>query len=223
MERDNVDDSQGFSGYGSDTSEGLLLPPWERRDRFGFLNALYLTIKDVLLAPGQFFHRMPSRVGMAQPLLFAVVLGVAATFVAWMWSLAGSSLQLLMARDLGEAISGPWWSFVLFLFSPIIVGFGVLIKAGLIHLVLMLLGGDKLGFEATVRVSAYSEASSILALLPFCGNILGVVWGLVVLIIGLYSIHETDPWRAVVAVLVPMMLCLSAISGGVVLLMAGLA
>jgi hypothetical protein len=217
-----VDDPQGFNGFGSDTSEGLLLPPWERRDRFGFLNALYLTIKDVLLAPGQFFHRMPSQVGMAQPLLFAVVLGVAATFFAWMWSLAGSSLQLLMAEDLGDALSGPWWSFVLFIFSPVIVGVGVLVKAGLVHVVLMLLGGDKLGFEATVRVSAYSEAASILALLPFCGNILGLVWGLVVLIIGLYSIHETDPWRAVVAVLAPMLIFLSAIGGGVILMLANL-
>ena len=209
-------------GFGSATNE-LLLPPWERRERFGFLNGLYLTIKDVLLAPGQFFHQMPSQVGMIQPLLFAVVLGVAATFFGWMWSLAGSSLQLLVAENLGEVLRGPWWSFVLFLFSPLIISFGVFVKAALIHLVLILLGGNKLGFEATFRVSAYSEAASILALVPFCGSVLGVVWGLVVVIIGLYSIHGIEPWKAVVAVLVPMVICLSAISGSVVALVAGLA
>ena len=213
----------GFDeGFGSATNE-LLLPPWERRDRFGFLNGLYLTIKDVLLSPGQFFHRMPSQVGLTQPLLFAVVLGVAATFFFWMWSLAGSSLQMLVARNLGDALSGPWWSFVLFLFSPILVSVGVIVKAALIHLVLMLLGGNKLGFEATFRVSAYSEAASVLALLPFCGPVLGVVWSLVVVIIGLYSIHETEPWRAVIAVLAPMAFFMTAISGSVILLLAGLA
>ena len=219
-----MDGPQGYSqGFGSETSEGLLLPPWERRDRFGFLNGLYLTIKDVLLAPGQFFHRMPSQVGMTQPLLFAVTIGVAATFFIWMWSLAGSSLKMLVADDLGEVLRGPWWSFVMFLFSPVIVSIGVIVKAAMIHLVLILLGGNKLGFEATLRVSAYSEAASILALLPFCGPVLGVVWSLVVVIIGLYSIHETDPWRAVVAVLAPMALFFSAVSGSVVLLLAGLA
>lgn len=212
------------SGLGPDASESLRLPPWERRDRFGFLNGLYLTTKDVLLTPGQFFHRMPSRVGLTQPLLFAVVLGVAAAFFSWMWSLAGSSLQLMVAEDLGDAgevLKGPWWSFVLFLFSPIVVSIGLLIKAALMHLILMLLGGNKLGFEATFRVAAYGEATSILGLLPFCGNFVGIVWGLIVLIVGLYSIHETDPWRAVLAVLGPMLFCASAITG-VVLAVLGL-
>ncbi|MBU8871549.1 MAG: YIP1 family protein [Gemmatimonadales bacterium] len=213
--------NQDFNGFNSATSE-LLLPPWERRDRFGFLNGLYLTIKDVLLSPGPFFQRMPSQMGLAQPLFFAITLGVAATFFGWMWSLAGSSLQLLVADNLGDVLRGPWWAFVLFLFSPIIISVGIFIKAAMIHIVLILLGGNKLGFEATFRVSAYSEAAGILALLPVCGSVIGVIWGLVIVIIGLFSIHETDPWKAVVAVILPMIIALSAISGSVVALVAGL-
>lgn len=214
---ENVDD-----GFGTTGTEGLLLPPWERRERYGFLNGLYLTIKDVLLSPRPFFHRMPTQVGLAQPLFFALVLGVVAAFFGWMWSLAGSSLQMFMAEDLGEIFKGPLYSFVTFLFSPIIVAMLVFIKAGLIHLVLMLVGGNKLGFEATFRVSAYGEAASILALLPFCGGVLGVLWSLIITIVGLYSIHETDPWRAVVAVVAPMALCLSMISASAILVFMGL-
>jgi hypothetical protein len=205
-----------------DSSEGLLLPPWERRDRFGFLNGLYLTIKDVLLAPRQFFHRMPSQLGLAQPLLFAVVLGVAASFISWMWTLTGSSLQMLVEDDLEGLMKGPFWYFVLFIFSPVIVSILIFVKAGLIHLMLLILGGNRLGFEATFRVAAYGEAASILALVPVCGSFLGIVWSLVVTIIGLYSIHETEPWRAVAAVLLPMILCLSVIGSSVVMLVAGL-
>ncbi len=208
-------------GFGSTTKE-LALPPWERRERFGFLNGLYLTIKEVLLTPSRFFHRMPSQVGLTQPLLFAVVLGVATTFFAWMWSLAGSSLQLLIAESISQVLRGPWWSFVLFLFSPVIVSIGVIVKAVLIHLVLILLNGNKLGFEATFRVSAYSEATGILALVPIFGPVLGIVWSLVVVIIGVYSIHETDPWKALVAVLLPMLFFMTAISGSVILLLTGL-
>lgn len=214
---ENVDE-----GFGTTGTEGLLLPPWERRERFGFLNGLYLTIKDVLLSPRTFFHRMPTQVGLAQPLYFALVLGILAAFFVWMWSLAGSSLQMFMADDLGEIFKGPLYSFLMFLFSPVTVAVLVFIKAGLIHLVLMLVGGNKLGFEATFRVAAYSEAASILALVPFCGNVIGVLWGLFITIVGLYSIHETDPWRAVVAVVAPMALCLSLISASAILLMLGL-
>jgi hypothetical protein len=209
-------------GFGTSGTEGLLLPPWERRDRYGFLNGLYLTIKDVLLTPRTFFHRMPTQVGIAQPLYFALVLGVVAAFFGWMWSLAGSSLQMFVSEDFGEMVKGPLFTFMAFLFSPVTVAILVFLKAGLIHLMLMLVGGNKLGFEATFRVAAYGEAASILALVPFCGGVLGVVWSLFITIVGLYSIHETDPWRAVLAVVAPMALCLSFISASAILVMMGL-
>ncbi len=209
-------------GFGTAGVEGLLLPPWERRERYGFLNGLYLTIKDILLAPRIFFHRMPTRIGLAQPLYFALVLGVVAAFFGWMWSLAGSSLQMLVAEDLEEVVKGPLYSFLAFLFSPVTVAILVFLKAGLIHLMLMLVGGNKLGFEATFRVAAYGEAAGIMALLPFCGNVLGVLWSLFITIVGLYSIHETDPWRAVLAVIAPMAMCLSLISVSAILVMIGL-
>jgi len=209
-------------GFGTPGTEGLLLPPWERRERYGFLNGLYLTIKDVLLTPRTFFHRMPTQVGLAQPLYFALVLGVVAAFFGWMWSLAGSSLQMFVAEDLEEVIKGPLYSFLAFLFSPVMVATLVFLKAGLIHLVLMLVGGNKLGFEATFRVAAYGEAAGIMAMLPFCGGVIGVLWSLLITIVGLYSIHETEPWRAVLAVVAPMVLCLSLISVSAVLVMMGL-
>lgn len=203
-------------------TEGLLLPPWERRDRYGFLNALYLTVKDVILAPRQFFHRMPSQIGLAQPLLFALVIGVLATFVTWMWSLAGSSLQILVDDDISEIMKGPFFAFFAFLFSPIWVPLLVLAKAILIHAMLMLTGGNRLGFEATCRVAAYGVATGILTLIPFCGQFLAPVWSIGVTIIGLYSIHDTDPWRAVLAVLLPMMTCLAVLGTGVLVLFTGL-
>jgi len=117
---------------------------------------------------------------------------------------------------------GPLYSFLAFLFSPVTVAILVFLKAGLVHLVLMLVGGNKLGFEATFRVAAYGEAAGILALIPFCGIFFGVLWSLFITIVGLYSIHETDPWRAVVAVVAPMFLCLSLFSVSAILVMVGL-
>ena len=151
---------------GSDRVEGLALPPWERRDRFGFLNGLYLTIKDVLLAPGRLFRAMPSEVGLVQPLLFAVVIGVASAFFAWMWSLAGSSFQMLVSDNLATVFREPLLKFLLFLFSPVIVAVLLFVETALVHLVLMVLGGNRLGFEASFRVMAYTEATSILLLVP---------------------------------------------------------
>ena len=51
-------------------------------------------------------------------------------------------------------------------------------EAALLHVCLMLFGGNKLGFEATFRVAAYGQAAGILALVPFCGTPLGILWSL---------------------------------------------
>ncbi len=214
------------SSYGPEenTSQtgSLEMPPWERRDRFGFLNAFYLTIKEVLLSPQSFFQKMPTGLGFMQPLMFAIVLGVVTTFFAWMYSITGNSLKVLVSDDYSELLKGPLYSFGMFVFSPFIVILFLYINAAITHGMLILLGGNKLGFEATFRVIAYSEATSIITLIPFCGSAVGVIWGIVVTIIGLYSVHETEPWKAVAAVLVPMLFCLGSVGGLLGLLIFGL-
>lgn len=215
-------DSHFNNSFGQNNTEGLELPPWERRERYGFLNALYLTIKDVLLAPGRFFHRMPSQMGLPQPLLFAVVLGLVATFFHWMYTLMGSSLQVFVSDDLASVMQAPVYAFFNFLFSPITITIGIFFQAGLIHLMLMIVGGNRLGFEATFRVTAYSEATAVLLMVPGCGAFLSLIWSLVVTVVGLYSIHEIEPWKAVVAVILPAIICLTTIGGSVVALIAGL-
>lgn len=196
------------SDFADQTGEGLRLPPWEQRENFGFLNATYLTVKGVMLSPAQFFHRMPSRVGLAQPLFFAVVMGVLATFFAWMWSMSGSSLQFLMEDGDRDPGRGPLGAFFFFLTSPVIVAVTVAINAAVTHLVLVLVSGNRLGFEATFRVAAYAMAAGIFSIVPFCGFVVGGIWSVAVTVIGLYSIHETEPWKAIVAVLAPTLLCL---------------
>jgi hypothetical protein len=237
VERRDKDSDSGYGGYGGGGDgygsgfatgfadqgpEGLQLCPWERRDQFGFLNALYLTTREVLLAPQKFFHRMPTRVGLTQPLLYALILGVTASFLGWLWSLAGSSLQVLLAEDLGQAFRSPLWSFLAFVGSPLLFLVAVFVRAALMHLMLMLLGGNQLGFEATFRVAAYGMATGVLALLPFCGGLIALLWELAIEVIGLYSIHGTDPWRAMVAVLVPLLICASTVGAVVMLAVLGL-
>ena len=194
-------------GYGEQPHEGLVLPPWEERERYGFLNALYLTCKDVLLTPGSFFRRMPTRIGITQPLLFALVVGVIGAFFKWMWSLTGSSLQMFVAEDAAEVLERPLTYGLIFVLSPAITCVHLFVGAGIVHGCLALTGGNRLGFEATFRVVAYSLAAALLLVVPICGSPLCLLWGLAVVVIGLHRIHDIEPWRAILAVLLPLLLC----------------
>jgi hypothetical protein len=72
----------------------------------------------------------------------------------------------------------------------------------------MIVGGAKQSFETTLRVLCYAGGSAnALQLVPICGGFLAGLAGLVLNCIGLARAHETDTWRAVVAILLPLVVC----------------
>jgi hypothetical protein len=123
--------------------------------------------------------------------------------------------------NLAEVLEEPVLYGIAFACSPILMVLEVFLTAGITHICLMIVGGNRLGFEATFRVVAYSEAVSILTIFPFCGLFIHGVWFVVLVIIGLYKAHETDLWRALLAVFLPLIACL-ATCGGLVTALLGL-
>ena len=93
---------------------------------------------------------------------------------------------------------------------PMIVGFNFL-SAGITHLCLALFKGTSKSYEATYRVICYSYSAWIFALVPCAGGVVSGIWGLVATIIGLSKVHKTEGWRAAVAVLLPVFVCMGAV------------
>jgi hypothetical protein len=190
---------------------------WDHRDRVGFFNALVETTKQVLTAPGAFFRSMPLTGGIGSPLLYAVVIGwlglVAASFYqAIFYSVVGSRWAALsqerpeVATLLGF-VQG-WAGFAAqVVFGWIFVAITAFVVAGILHLMLLLLGGARRDFEATFRVVAFSQATGVLLLVPFCGQAVSGVWTLVLYVIGLAAAHQIGPGKAAAAVLLPLLLC----------------
>jgi len=189
--------------------------PWDQRDRIGFVSAFVETTRQVLGSPGAFFRAMPRSGGIGSPLLYAVVVGwiglvAAALYQALFRSIVGSSFAAFRNRP--ELVSMVAWveSWAGFaaqvVFGAVFVVIGVFIAAGVLHLMLLLLGGARRDFEATFRVVSHAQATSILFLLPFCGQLIGGVWSLVLYVIGLAEVHQIGHGRAAAAVLLPLAL-----------------
>jgi hypothetical protein len=47
--------------------------------------------------------------------------------------------------------------------------------------------------------------------IPFCGGLIAGIWKIVLYCIGLARAHETDTGRAVIAVLLPLIICCGAV------------
>lgn len=93
------------------------------------------------------------------------------------------------------------------LISPPLIAIGVFLGSGIWHLCLMVVGGNKKGFEATFRSVAYANGPMILNLIPFCGGYIGSIWSIIVAIIGFKQTHQIPTWKAVLAYFIPILLC----------------
>jgi hypothetical protein len=169
----------------------------------------------VLIQPTAFYQAMPRSGGIGSPLLYAVILGwigvVASGFYSALFnSIVGTGIAGLgesqgMTEALGFVQS---WGGFLFqvLFGGVMVAIGVFIMSGIYHLMLMILGGARHDFEATFRVVCFAEAPYILMLVPFCGNVIAWVWGIVLAVIGLSQAHQIGGGKATAAVLLPLVI-----------------
>src|SRR5581483_8440593 len=99
--------------------------------------------------------------------------------------------------------------------APIFIAIGLFIWAGLVHLFLMMAGGANKSFETSFRALSFAYgATALLAIVPCCGGLIALVWGLIADCIGIARSHETDMGRAVIAVLLPIVIC----CGGVLII-----
>jgi hypothetical protein len=192
--------------------------------------ALLETTQQVLFSPVAFFRAMPTSGGLLAPLAYGLILGylglvATAIYQALFGALTGSALRALESR-------GDWPALALLhggvgfvgqlVFGPVLLLVGIFIASFVVHAMLSLMGAAHRGFEATFRVFCYSEATSVLMLLPFCGGFVALVWWLVATILGLGEAHGISKAIAAIAVFAPIVL-LCCCCGGVAMMFGGLA
>jgi hypothetical protein len=206
---------------------GGLGPAWERDG--ASISSLIATIKDCFSSPTQFFGTMRTEGGIMQPLVFYFIVNaiVAVVGFGFQFALQGVMMGAMpqqqggpnpMAMMAGFGAFGVMGLIAMMVFIPL----GLFINAGLFHLGLMIFGGANRPFETTFRAVSYAAAAAVIGLIPVCGS---SIQGLVTLVfcgIGLCYAHNTDGWRAALAVIAPLACCVGAIFG-LVFLFVGIA
>ncbi len=191
--------------------------PWEHREQLGIFKAYFDTVSMVLTKPGEAFALMKTEGEMMGPMLFALIGGCAGLLVSFLFQIALHSIGFMADRQssmFGMGVVGVWAvGYVLFI--PVIVIVGMFLVSGILHLCLMIMGGARKPFETTFRVVCFSAGSTyLLSMIPICGGFIAAVWNIVLVCIGLARAHEIDTGKAVMAVLLPVVVC----CGGAILL-----
>lgn len=192
--------------------------PWDERHTKGFFGAFIETLQLVLTRPGEAFTAMRREGGLGEPLVYALIGGTFGTVVGLFYRFALRSLFVGFGRtDALDHMFGGAALILVMIISPLLVAIGTFIVSAILHLCLMIVGGAKQSFETTFRVVCFSGGSiNPLQVIPICGGLIAFVWGLVLYCIGLARAHEIETGRAVLAVLLPLIVCCG---GGFLILM----
>jgi len=193
--------------------------PWDERQQKGFFTAFIETLQIVLTRPAEAFTVMKREGGFGEPLIYAVVGGSVGAIVSFLFSLLFHSFGMFadQRNPLGAMAGMGIGSIGFIILAPLAIVICLFIVAGIVHLFLMIVGGANQPFETTFRVLAFTQGSTgVLQLIPVCGGVIAAVWGIVVNCIGLARAHETDTGRAVLAVMLPVIVCCG---GGLILAM----
>jgi hypothetical protein len=175
-------------------------PSWEGGE--GFIGSFFTTTKEVLFSPTQFFRKVGDGRGYWAPLIYGVICGVigGGATVFWQWLFAS---KFIPAHYLSAI---PYFSIFLILFViafPFMIGFSIFVGSAITHLCLMIVGGNKKGFEPTFRALAYAYGGNLFGIIPFIGSTIGGIYSLVLIIFGVKEVHGISTGRAVLAVLLP--------------------
>jgi hypothetical protein len=175
--------------------------PWEDQETLGFFRGIGQTLRDSLLSPEAFFSRMPSKGGLLNPLLYALIIRTTGTLASFMWLFLTENPLLAKLGLSGNT------TVVAGLTVPLILFVSVFAEALALHGALFLVGGARKDFEATFRVVCYSSGPELCNVIPVIGGWIGVIWQVFLLVPGLRRVHGISTARSAIAILMPSLVC----------------
>ncbi len=192
--------------------------------RFGnFFGSFASSVKDQVLAPGNFYARLAARHGdLLEATVFALACGLVGVMLALGAFLVFPDLPGTFApADPGFARSegldrygnaGVALTLVFALVASIVGGIvGLLVGAVILHvLVVLLVGAVRGGFVESFKIVCYASVTSLLTWVPVAGYI-GVLYGLVLVFFGVRSMHGASRNRALAVALVQLAFITAAV------------
>lgn len=196
-----MSDSWEFGEAPEQTSQPAF--PWPPPEDEPILAAFGATWKGSTFDPGVFFAGAPRKNGTGAALVYLLVVGMLLAGATLFWDsmsfMAGSAAEDPMAAFGLGSIS----PLVRFLLAPVLLLATLYVSAGVVHVLLLIFDGAHNGFGTTVRVFCYAYSPALFGVVPYIGALVGGIWSLVLVIIGLRTAHEAAAWKPAVAVLVP--------------------
>ncbi len=218
--------------------------PFESDDSSDVIGGFFRAIGGAIFRPRAFFERIWPTQKVGRAILFGMIIrtlvALGAVFVFWVQMNSPEFIEMIeeakqgfstMPPPMQEAINdafdqimnSAFFPILMAIMSPITAAFALFTTALIVHLVLAVSDGSKLGLPATIKVVSYSYAVQVLLIFPLSampeyGQQLGLMWQMCVffiqasiITIGLAVVHRTGGVRAAIAGFAPLILLMLTI------------
>jgi hypothetical protein len=174
--------------------------PWESGE--GFVSAFFKTTRDALFSATRFFKKVGSGEGYLPALIYGLISGIIGSggALVWQWYLFSQWFPVQKISDIASSI----YMTLLIILVPLTIIFSLFLGSIVTHLCLMVVGGNKKGFQTTFRAISYAFSGNLFAIIPFIGSTIGGIYFLILTIIGLRESHTISTGKAVLAVFLPL-------------------
>ena len=185
--------------------------PWENERQT--IGCWFKTTGVLIGSPTQAFSLMRREGGLGTPILYAIYgMGLPVIAAAMVITPIGLVIALVAGGDDKLNIAAAVLGLSLAITAAVAVWLVIeatlftIIRAAFLHLMLLIVGGGRHGFETTFRVVSYTRGSlfwCILIPIPYLNLMIMGIWSLVILIIGLSRAHEISGGKAALAIFLP--------------------
>jgi DNA-directed RNA polymerase subunit RPC12/RpoP len=193
---------------------------WDVEQQGRWAEAFLEDVRASLVDPLAYFARVGAGHGLLRPWIYALLISIIVFLVAAAYQAGFHALAL--GGQFKGLFSGAFFhpftlfsvplslgllSLIAIIGIPLGTSIAIVVQGGIVHLCLMLVGGARREFAATLRTLCSSMGPQLLQIVPLLGGFIAGAWQLVLLIVGLKVVHGTSYARSAVAVFLPLLVC----------------
>ncbi len=176
--------------------------PWEHTEHMNIFKALVATIRECLIKPFQFFKKITESSSLFHALLFGLVTGSIGVLFDVMWQKSfANTWEFLSIQGIDPDFRSTGTNTLLF--SPLILLMHIFFLSLYVHGLLVITRAKHTTFRSTVITVSYIQSASVLSIIPSLGNAISPVWALIILIIGISSVHKISKTRTFITIILP--------------------
>ena len=177
--------------------------PWEHAERYGIFGSMFQTLARVMFRAPEFFSTIHSQSSTLRPTTFYALLGLFQTLCLQIWLSTFDNIDLLGpgVQESVASFSAP----MTIIMSPFISVFQLLLFTAFLYLAIRITNPEQADYNLLLRVIAYAYAPTILSIVPYIGPLIGLIWFVVNIFVGVkYALRLT--WQRTILALSPIFL-----------------